>query len=228
MIEFKNVSKRYWKHQALTDVTFTLPSGKIIGIVGENGSGKSTTLKLMAGLICPTKGTVIVNGVPMDRRMAKAVSYLSELDVYYPFTVEETIQFYASQFADFSLERADEIAAFMKLDRKKRVKSLSKGSRGRLKMVLTLAREAPVILMDEPFSGLDPMVRDAIVKSLISFLDIEHRTIVITTHELKEIEPLLDMAVALKEGELIGIRDVEELRDDENLSIVDWMKQQYE
>ena len=132
-----------------------LEPGKIIGLVGANGSGKSTTLKLIAGLIQPTKGVVTVNGEKADRRIAKYVSYLSELDEYYGFfTVEETIDFYASQFVDFNKQKAQEIREFMKLDPKSKVKHLSKGNRGRLKIVLTLAREVPVILMDEPLSGL--------------------------------------------------------------------------
>ncbi|MFC4617154.1 ABC transporter ATP-binding protein [Camelliibacillus cellulosilyticus] len=229
MITFDHVSKRYIKGTALRDVNLILKPGKIVGLVGANGSGKSTTLKLIAGLIQPTRGKVTVEGMSADRRIASKVSYLSELDEYYGFyTVGETIDFYASQFPDFNREKAESIRAFMKLDANQKTRHLSKGNRGRLKIVLTLARDVPVILMDEPLSGLDPMVRDSIVKGLISFIDLEHQIVLITTHEIREIEAILDDVIAIKDGEIIGHQNVEQLRVNENLSIVEWMTKIYE
>ncbi|NEU30327.1 ABC transporter ATP-binding protein [bacterium LRH843] len=214
---------------ALKNIDLELTKGKIIGLVGENGSGKSTTLKLIAGLVQPTKGTVTVNGERANHQIAKYVSYLSELDEYYGFyNVGETIDFYATQFPDFNREKAEEIRSFMKLDRNAKLKHLSKGNRGRLKIVLTLAREAPVILLDEPLSGLDPMVRDSIVKGLISFIDLENQTVLITTHEIKEVEMILDDVIAIKDGDIIGHHNVEELRYRENMGIVEWMTKMYE
>lgn len=228
MIQFKHVSKRYGRQKALDDVSFTLPSGKIIGLIGENGSGKSTTLKLIAGLIRPTQGNVYVDQQPVSRQISRIVSYLTELDEFYRFfRVGEMVDFYASQFADFNIAKAAEILSFMQLDRDKKIQNLSKGNRGRLKIVLSLAREVPVILMDEPFSGLDPMVRESIVKGLISFVEPTKQTVIITTHEIKEVEPILEMAVVMKQGRMIGMRDVEELRFQEHISIVEWMKQLY-
>lgn len=228
MIVLDQVSKKYMTKYALRNVSLTLTKGKIVGLVGENGSGKSTTLKLIAGLAQPTKGSVIVNGEFASRRISEYVSYLSELDAYYSFfNVGQTIDFYASQFRDFNKEKAEEIRTFMNLDRNVKVKHLSKGNRGRLKIVLTLAREAPVILLDEPLSGLDPIVRDSIVKSLISFIDIEKQLVLITTHEINEIETLLDEMIVIKDGEIVGHRNVEALRAEENISIVDWLKKVY-
>lgn len=229
MINFKNVTKTYLTKAALKDVTMVLPSGKIIGIVGSNGSGKSTTLKLISGLCRPSKGTVTINGHIISRRSSNTVSYLSELDAYYSFyTVKETLDFFATQFADFNLNKAEDIMHYMSLEPNQKVKHLSKGNRGRLKIVLTLAREVPLILMDEPLSGLDPMVRDSIIKGLISYVDLEKQTVIITTHEVNEVEPLLDMIVAIKDGKVIKIADVEELRQSEMNSVVEWMKKVYE
>jgi ABC-2 type transport system ATP-binding protein len=228
MIQFNHVTKRYFTRQAVDDLTFQLPQGKVVGIVGENGSGKSTILKLMAGLIKPTQGTVTIAGQPADRKICRMVSYLSELDAYYPFfTVGDTVDFYNSQFTDFDEKKADDILQFMGLKREDKVKHLSKGNRGRLKMALTLARKVPVILMDEPLSGLDPLVRESIVQGLISFMDLEQQTVVITTHEINEIEPLLDMVILLKRGRLIGMEEAETLRSEQNMGIVEWMKQTY-
>ncbi len=229
MIEFKNVTKKYRNHCVVDNLSLSLPQGKIIGVVGENGSGKSTTMKLISGLIRPSKGSVSVDGEQVSRNISRKVSYLSELDTYYSFyTVGETIDYYASIYSDFNRSKAEEILDYMKLDSSKKVKNLSKGNRGRLKIAVTLAREVPVILMDEPLSGLDPMVRDSIVKGLLSFVDFETQTIIITTHEIKEIEPILDLVVLIKDGRVLRMEDVEEIRIHQNVSIVEWMKKEYQ
>lgn len=229
MIKLSDVTKKYGTKTALNQVDLELDKGKLIGLVGENGSGKSTTLKLIAGLNHPTSGEITVNGEKVTRKIASSVAYLSELDEYYRFfTVKQAIEFQASQFEDFNLEKAYEIMKFMKLDPTKKLKHLSKGNRGRVKIVLTLARSAPVLLMDEPFSGLDPMVRNSIVKGLISFVDLEKQLVLITTHEIREVENILDEVIAIKEGEMIAHYNVEDLRKENQQSIVDWMTEVYE
>lgn len=228
MIQLESVSKRYLTKKALNGISFQIEPGHIIGLIGSNGSGKSTTLKLISGLIRPTRGTVLVDGEIANRRICSKVSYLSELDSYYSFfTVKETVDFYDQTFSDFNRKKAEEMLDFMKLDRNQKVKHLSKGNRGRLKIVAALARDVPYILMDEPLSGLDPMVRQSIVRSLISFIDLERQTVVLTTHELQEIEPLLDTVILIKNGEILDVKSVEEIRSTENLSLVDWMVKGY-
>lgn len=229
MITLTNVSKKFGMKHALDGVNLELSAGKLIGLIGENGSGKSTTLKLIAGLNYPTSGEVRVNGEKVTRKIANSVSYLSELDEYYRFfTVKKAIDFHASQFDDFDIEKAYEIMNFMKLDPNSKLKHLSKGNRGRVKIVLSLARNVPVILMDEPFSGLDPMVRNSIVKGLISFIDLEKQLVLITTHEIREVENILDEVIAIKSGTIIGHHNVEDLRAEKQMSIVDWMTEVYE
>ncbi|ACV62485.1 ABC transporter related [Desulfofarcimen acetoxidans DSM 771] len=226
IIEFNNVSKKYGRQPALSNINLTLPRGKIIGLVGPNGSGKSTILKLIAGLVHPSSGSVKVNGREANRRIASEVSYLSELDVLYSFyTVAETISFNAGQFADFDINKAQEMVSFMQLDPNMKVKNLSKGNRGRLKIILSLARRAPLILMDEPLSGLDPLVRDSIIQSLISYLDLKQQTLIMTTHEVAEVEPLLDTAVAVKNGQIRNISEIDDIRSQQGQSLIDWMKQ---
>ncbi|MDR6225301.1 ABC transporter ATP-binding protein [Desmospora profundinema] len=228
MMKLEGVTKQYLRKTALMDVNLTLPEGSIIGVVGENGSGKSTLLKLMAGLVRPTRGQVTWNGQPVNRRIASQVAYLSEEETYYPFfTVREMLAFSASQFDDFDWERAQKMVDFMRLDPDQKIKNLSKGNRGRVKLIQTLSRNAPLILMDEPLSGLDPMVRDSIIKGLITFVDLEKQTVVITTHEVNEVEPLLDWLVAVRDGEIIKEIEVEELRAQEHRSIGEWMSQVY-
>lgn len=224
-IQLRDVVKKYGSNYALNMINLTFEKGKIYGLVGPNGSGKSTLLKLITGLVFPTSGIVTVNDKTVTRKTSQSVAYLTELDMFYEtFTVQETIEFIASQFADFNLERAQRLLIEMKLDGHKKVKSLSKGNRGRLKLVTTLARDTEVILLDEPFSGLDPMVRDAIVKSLLQYVDFDKQIILIATHEINEIEPLLDEVIAIYYGSVIGQKNVEQLREEQGLSVLNWFK----
>ncbi|RKP58198.1 ABC transporter ATP-binding protein [Cohnella endophytica] len=228
VIQLTQVSKTYRNSAAVKDISLTIPVGKIIGIVGENGSGKSTLLKLIAGLAQPTRGTVTVNGVTANRKISKFVSYLSEQEPFYPFyTVREALAFQASQYTDFNIAKAEEIGKFMKIETNKRIKDLSLGQRGRLKIVLALAREVPYIVMDEPLSGLDPMVRQSIVKGMISYVDLDNQTLIMTSHEITEIESILDRFIALQDGSLIRMSEVEELHESEGLGITEWMKKTY-
>ncbi|BEV38464.1 ABC transporter ATP-binding protein [Bacillus stercoris] len=228
-IKLEHVSKKYGRHTAVDDVSFTLSSGRIYGLIGPNGSGKSTTLKMMAGLLFPTSGFVKVDGKQATRDMVRQTAYLTELDMFYPdFTVKDMVNFYQSQFPDFQTEQAYRLLNEMQLDPEKKIKKLSKGNRGRLKIVLALARQADVILLDEPFSGLDPMVRDSIVNSLVSYIDFEQQIVVIATHEIDEIETLLDEVIILANGEKVAQREVEDIREQEGMSVLQWFKSKME
>lgn len=228
-INLEHVSKKYGRHTAVNDVSITLSSGRIYGLIGPNGSGKSTTLKMMAGLLFPTSGFVKADEKPVTREMVRQTAYLTELDMFYAhFTVKEMVNFYQSQFSDFQTEQAYKLLNEMQLDPEKKIKKLSKGNRGRLKIVLALARRASVILLDEPFSGLDPMVRDSIVNSLVSYIDFEQQIVVIATHEIDEIETLLDEVIILANGEKVAQREVEDIREQEGMSVLQWFKSKME
>ena len=228
-IKLEHVSKKYGRHTAVNDVSFTLSSGRIYGLIGANGSGKSTTLKMMAGLLFPTSGFVKVDEEQVTREMVRQTAYLTELDMFYPhFTVKDMVNFYQSQFPDFHTEQVYKLLNEMQLNPEKKIKKLSKGNRGRLKIVLALARRASIILLDEPFSGLDPMVRDSIVNSLVSYIDFEQQIVVIATHEIDEIETLLDEVIILANGEKVAQREVEDIREQEGMSVLQWFKSKME
>ncbi|MER2457120.1 ABC transporter ATP-binding protein [Bacillus subtilis] len=231
-IKLEHVSKKYGRHTAVNDVSITLSSGRIYGLIGPNGSGKSTTLKMMAGLLFPTSGFVKVDEEQVTREMVHQTAYLTELDMFYPhFTVKDMVNFYQSQFPDFQTEQAYKLLNEMQLNPEKKIKKLSKGNRGRLKIVLALARRADVIVLDEPFSGLDPMVRDSIVNSLVSYIDFEQQIVVIATHEIDEIdeiETLLDEVIILANGEKVAQREVEDIREQEGMSVLQWFKSKME
>ncbi|NCU18388.1 ABC transporter ATP-binding protein [Pallidibacillus pasinlerensis] len=224
-VQLNGVTKKYGNEFALKNVSFTFTKGKIYGLLGPNGGGKSTTLKLITGLVYPTNGTVTVSDEKVTRKISDKVAYLTELDMFYDsFTIKQMVDFYHSQFPDFSLEKAHQLLQDMQLEGNKKIRKLSKGNRGRLKLVLTIARNAPVILLDEPFSGLDALVRDSIVKSLLTYINFEEQTVIIATHEIDEIEPLLDEVIAVYQGHYIDHQNVESLREEQGLSVLQWFK----
>ena len=224
MIELNRIVKKYGSKRALNDVTLSIPRGKVIGLVGENGSGKSTLLKIIAGLLTPKSGSSTIDGQPITRRVASRVAYMSDTDEFYTyFTVQQLIDFYESQFEDFDVVKAKEIVQFLNVSLTSRIKSLSKGNRGRVKIAVTLAREADVYLLDEPFSGLDPMVRDDIAKGLIRFTDTERQTVIMSTHEIREVEPLLDEIIVMRGGQVIAHEAVDEIRDLYGMDATSWM-----
>lgn len=224
-IELNGVVKKYGAEKALDNVTLYFEPGKIYGLLGPNGSGKSTTLKLITGLVYPNSGTVTVLQEKVTRRISKKVAYLTELDMFYDsFTTGKMIEFYDSQFPDFDRDKAFHLLKEMELPENKKIKQLSKGNRGRLKLVLTLARDVPVVLLDEPFSGLDPMVRDSIVTSLLTYINFEKQTVIIATHEIDEIEQIMDEVIAIYNGDIIGRQNVEAIREEQGLSVLEWFK----
>jgi ABC-2 type transport system ATP-binding protein len=224
MIELRHIVKKYGSKRALQDVTVSIPRGKVIGLVGENGSGKSTLLKMMAGLLTPNSGSATFDEEPITRRIASKIAYMSDTDDFYTFfTVQQLIDFYESQYDDFDVVKAKEIVQFLNVSLASRIKSLSKGNRGRVKIAVTLAREADVYLLDEPFSGLDPMVRDDIAKGLIRFTDPERQTVIMSTHEIREVEPLLDEIIVMRGGQVIAQEAVDEIRDFYGIDATSWM-----
>lgn len=224
MIEMNNVKKSYGPTKALQGVTLSLETGKVIGIAGENGSGKSTMLKSIVGVSPIDNGSILIDGSPVSRKHADVIAYLPDADMFYSyFTVEQLFAYYSSQFADFNDVKAKEVLEFLEVSLSSKMKNLSKGMRGRAKMAATLGRESRYYLMDEPFSGLDPMVRGDLVKGLIRFTDLERQTLILSTHEIREVETLLDDLVLLKNGKVLAHRQLDDIRDEMGLDMVEWM-----
>ncbi|MER2079165.1 ABC transporter ATP-binding protein [Psychrobacillus psychrotolerans] len=225
MIQLQHVSYNYQRQEVLKDISLSFPIGQIIGIAGENGSGKSTLLKIIAGIQRPRKGTISLYNESLSRRHAADIAYLPDMDLFYSFyTTKELYTFYASQFSDFSIHKALEVANFLEVDVDVKLKKLSKGNRGRAKMAATLGRNTAYYVMDEPFSGLDPIVRESLIKGLIRYTNMEEQSIILSTHELHEVEPILDQLIVLKQGKVIAQDDLETIRFETNQDAVSWMK----
>lgn len=226
MIEAHQITKRFLTTKAVDGINLRIDPGKIYGIIGENGSGKSTLLKLLSGLLHPSKGTITINGERVTRQSASTIAYMTDRDRFYPyFKVSELISFYQSQFADFNKSKAEDILDFLAIDHDQKLKHLSKGNLGRVKLAVTVAREAPFLLLDEPLSGLDPMVRESIVKGIIQFVNFDQQSLVITTHEIRDIEPLLDEVIIIHEGKKLDQQRVDDIRMNEQLDVEGWLKQ---
>ncbi|MFN7252765.1 MAG: ABC transporter ATP-binding protein [Anaerobacillus sp.] len=226
IITFHNVTKRYGLTTALKAVSFQIATGGIIGLVGSNGSGKSTLLKLIAGLVKKTGGEIVVCGENVTRLIGRKVAFLAEVDSLYDFyTVKETIRFSASVFPDFDEEKAYDILATLDVDLTKKIGTLSKGNRARVKIAIALSRKVPLLIMDEPLSGLDPLVREDIIKMIAKYVEMEEQTLIISTHEVAEIEPLLDHVLLVQNGEILLSEKVEELRETKGQSVLDAMRE---
>lgn len=228
-MHLQDVSFRYKHVDVLKDITLAIPRGQMIGIIGENGSGKSTLLKLMAGLLVPTAGLITLDGDQVTRRLTDKIVYQPDIDLFYEnYTGEQVFQFYKEQFDDFSSDKAHIIASYLQVSTTEKLKKLSKGNRGRLKMAATLGRETPFYILDEPFAGLDPLAREALIKGLVRFVDLENQTIILSTHEVNEVEPVLDQVILLRNGQVRAMEELELIRDERGEDAVQWMKSLYE
>lgn len=225
----QHVSYKYNSKKILNAVSFTIPSGQIIGIIGENGCGKSTLLRLMAGILTPSEGTITFDNQLVNRRMASSIAYQSDIDLFYEnYKGKDLFKFYNEQFDDFSIEKANQIASFLNVSLDVKLKHLSKGNRAKVKLTVALARQAKLYIFDEPFGGLDPLARQELMKALIRFIDLEQCSIVLSTHEVNEIEPMLDQVILLKDGKLHAMEHLETIRDERGENAVEWMKSLYE
>lgn len=221
IVTFHQVVKSYGGKKALDGITLSFPRGKVIGLLGENGAGKSTMFKMMVNLIQPTSGEVRVLGQKPSWRLNERIAYLSDRAHWYRHhSVEEAIRYGARVFPHFNLEKAKQFAAFMKLEPTQIVGDMSKGLEARLQLLLSLAREVDLILLDEPFSGIDLLSREKIVELMIDTLTEGEKTIIISTHDIHEVEGLFEHVVFLKNGDVVSQTDVEVLRQ-KGLSIQD-------
>lgn len=232
MIEVKhaltvwNLKKKYPGTEALKGIDFNLPVGEICGLLGPNGSGKSTLLKCVVGLVQPDEGQIEIMGQKPSRHTKGLVAFMPEIDHLYRWmTVQGVLDFTSAFYSDWEGERVPELVSFMRLDPDKKVSSLSKGMRARLKLILVLARRAPLILLDEPFSGIDPSSRDRIVEGIVRQFKQDEQTMVISTHAVGDTEQLFDSVIFLDEGRINLQGNAEDLRTRHSKSINDLFKE---
>jgi len=219
-IELTDVHKRYYRSHALRGVNLSVDRGKIVGLLGPNGSGKSTLLRICAGLASPTSGKVQVHGQDISIATKAITAYIPDIDSFYSWmTVRQAIAFESSMFDDFVLADAMDLVRELKLDPDNKISSLSKGQRGRLKLVLAMSRRAELVLMDEPLSGIDPPSRTAILETIADRYHAGEQTIIISTHEVLESEKLFEDVIFLSEGRIVLTGEADQLRAERGKSL---------
>lgn len=219
LVEIKELGKCYGKKNAMNNLSLSLESGRIIGILGPNGSGKSTLIKMMAGVLKPTSGQIIINGYPVGVDTKKIVSYLPERTYLNPsMKVKEAVDYFADFYEDFSRQKALDMLEKFGINEQDKIKSLSKGTREKVQIVLVMSREAKLYLLDEPMGGVDPAARDYILKTILTNYN-ENASVIITTHLISDVEKVLDDVVFIKNGEIVFHKDVDVIREEKNMSI---------
>ena len=203
ILECKQLVKKYGSVQALGGFDLELPAGKIIGLLGPNGSGKTTLIKLAAGLLQPTSGEILVDGMKPGVDTKRIVAYLPERNYLDDrMTVTAMLKFMQDFYEDFNMEKAREMLAHLDIDESMKFKALSKGNREKVQLILVMARDAKLYLLDEPIGGVDPASRDYILDTIIKNYN-KDATVILSTHLIADIEPVLDEFVFIKKGDMI-------------------------
>lgn len=219
ILECKNLSKSYGKKQAVNDINITLEKGKIIGLLGPNGSGKSTIIKMINGLLVPTQGTILVDGKEIGCETKKIVSYLPErtyLDNN--MRVDELLDYFEDFYEDFQRERAIDMLNRLHINMSDKLKTMSKGTKEKVQLILVMSRKASLYILDEPIGGVDPAAREYILNTIITNYDSE-ASIIISTHLINDVEQILEDVVFIKDGELVLHKSVDEIRSLEGKSV---------
>lgn len=225
ILECKDLTKRYGKKAALNHINLTLKSGRIIGLLGPNGSGKTTMIKLINGLLTPTEGQVLIDGMAPGVKTKSIVSYLPErtyLDE--SMRITEAIEYFEDFYRDFDRKRAFQMLKKVHLEPSARIKTLSKGNKEKVQLILVMSRRAKLYCLDEPIAGVDPAARDYILSTIIGNYEPD-ATILLSTHLITDVENILDEVVFIKDGHITMQEEVETIRCKEGKSVDDLFRE---
>lgn len=219
LLRCEHLTKRYGGITALNDVSFTLESGKIVGLLGPNGSGKTTFIKIVNGLLTPTAGQVLIDGHRPGPATKSMIAYLPD-SIYLNswMTVEQIVKYFEDFYDDFSADLAYEMFKSLDITPKMRLKSLSKGNKEKVCLILVMSRKARLYVLDEPIAGVDPAARDYVISTIINNYNPD-ATVLISTHLISDIEQVLDEVLFLQQGRLIMQKSVDEIREENGKSV---------
>lgn len=219
ILELQNVYKTYSKKEALKDVSLVIPRGRIVGLLGPNGSGKSTMIKLINGLLEPTSGQVLVNGAAPSIETKKVISYLPERTYLNDWMkVEDLLAFFQDFYADFDMNKAIDMIQRLQIDAGSSLKTMSKGTKEKVQLILVMSRAADLYILDEPIGGVDPAARDYILKTIIKNYT-DKSSILLATHLIQEIENICDDIIFLSQGRVVLQGSVDDIREEKGKSI---------
>lgn len=219
VLEFRNVTKNYHTHRVLDQLSFAIQPGKIVGLLGPNGCGKSTTIKLAAGLLQPTSGQVLVDGQQPGLYSKSILSYLPERSYLNNWMrIRQLLDFFGDFYQDFDRQRAAEMLEELGIDQNVCLRTLSKGNKEKVQLVLVMSRRAKLYILDEPIGGVDPAARDYILRTILSSYA-EDSSILITTHLIQDVETIFDDVLFLSNGRILLGGPVDQVRDENQKSI---------
>lgn len=221
ILECRSLTKSYYSggNPALSDVNLKICPGRIVGLLGPNGSGKTTLIKLANGLITPTSGELLIDGKAPGVETKKIVSYLPDNNFLSPWmTITLAMQYSMDFFDDFRQDVAAEMISALGINPSSKIKTLSKGNKEKVALILAMSRKAKLYLLDEPIAGVDPATRDYILKTILSNYA-EDSTVIISTHLIADIESILNDVIFIKDGRLEMYRSADEIRETEGKSI---------
>jgi len=219
ILQSKDICKSYLNKKALRGVDLDITTGKIVGLLGPNGSGKTTFLKIAAGILHPSKGEILIDGHIPGVYTKSIVSYLPDNEYLLKWMkIKDAVMYFKDFYSDFDEEKARELLQFMNLDENDAVKSLSKGMKEKLKLTLVLSRKAKLYILDEPLGGVDPTAREKILNAIVNNFSKES-SMIITTHLVNDIERIFDDVAFISGGEIVLKGNAEDLRRDKKMSI---------
>ena len=219
ILECRGLIKFFPNCLALNNVDLTVPKGRIVGLLGPNGSGKSTLIKLANGLLTPTQGTILVDGKAPGIETKKIVSYLPERTYLTEWmTVQDMLDLFNDFYADFNMEKARDMLARLNIQTKSRIKTMSKGTKEKVQLILVMSREAQLYLLDEPIGGVDPAARDYILNTIIGNYN-ENATVLISTHLISDVEQILDDVIFINQGSVVLTASVDDIREKQDKSV---------
>ncbi len=219
LVKISNVVKGYGKKKVFEDLNLTIEGGKIIGLLGPNGSGKTTIIKMLAGLLTTDEGEILIDGYKVGPETKAVVSYLPERTyLNESLKIRQVIDIFADFYADFDADRAYKMMELLKLDPEMQVKKLSKGNKEKVQLIMVMSRKAKLYLLDEPIAGVDPAARDYILETILTNYE-PTATVIISTHLITDIENILDQIIFVKEGVIVEHSDADELRTKNGKSI---------
>ena len=219
ILECKDLTKRYCNKTALDQISFSLMPGKIIGLLGPNGSGKTTLIKLLNGLLVPTEGHIFIDGLAPGVETKKFVSYLPERTYLNSWMkVCDIIDFFQDFYEDFDKARAYDMLKRLNINPSDRLRTMSKGTKEKVQLILVMSRRARLYCLDEPIAGVDPAARDYILSTIIQNYD-ENATIIISTHLISDVENILDDVVFIQNGHIRMVDSVENIRFNQGKSV---------
>lgn len=227
LLECINLEKSFGNKKVLKDVNLTIPRGKIVGLLGKNGMGKSTLIKIINDLLTPTKGKMLVNGKEVGVDSKKIISYLPErtyLDK--TMTVDQTIKYFEDFYDNFDSKKARKLLKDLDLDTTQKLSKMSKGMQEKVQLVLVMSRKAELYILDEPLGGVDPATRDYILDTILTNFT-EGASVIISTHLISDIERILDEVIFIDKGKIILTSDSDELRRKEKGSIDDIFRRMF-